>query len=351
MTDTISSKPSVLVIGAGIVGAMIAYRLSYEGHCVQVIEQAEPGAGVTARSSGWVNWITRTPSDDPQGYARLQNAFDHYAALDEALGGTLIGERAGALRWCAEQGQTETMIAAHEAAGSPIETVNGVRLRKLAPLLADPPPLAAYSRHDFLLNARSATLRLLDEAKAHGARVHTHAQAIAINSKGTRAHSVTVDDETLSADAIILAAGTATNALLAPFGVGEIIQTSPAALIRLQVRDVPPGPILYGPKLEVHPHPPTTITMARGVPAGANDEAGTAAMLGEDSLRRLREAMPGLGNVRLISSSIGKRPIPTHGSPLVEKVAGLENLIVAVGHPGVILAPLMADHVTVILAS
>ncbi|BCQ62888.1 hypothetical protein PBOI14_46380 [Pseudomonas sp. Boi14] len=46
---------SVIVVGAGIVGAAIAYHLARQGAQVTVLEQDSPGSGVTRHSFAWIN--------------------------------------------------------------------------------------------------------------------------------------------------------------------------------------------------------------------------------------------------------------------------------------------------------
>lgn len=334
--------PKIIVVGAGIVGAMVTHTLARAGLNPHCLEQGEPGMGVTARSSGWVNWITVDPQTEPARYKACQQAFARYAQLDKALGGTLISRRQGALRWMDEQQKTEAMIAAHKAENSRVESVQGVRLRKLTPLLADPPPLAAYAADDFLLNARALTARLLDDAKAHGATLHPNAHASAIETQAGKVTGLAVDDTRHDADIVVIAAGTMSNALLAPFGLDEPISTSPAALIRFSVSAIDPGPILAGPGMEVHIHPPDTITMARSV----RDPLQSAVDLGHETHRRLAKAMPSLKNLQLTGSSIGHRPVPKQCTPLVGPVDGVEGLFTAVAHPGVILAPQIAEQIT-----
>ncbi|MGV6803572.1 MAG: FAD-dependent oxidoreductase, partial [Ruegeria sp.] len=45
----------IIVVGAGIVGASIAYQLARTGHTVTVIDRDMPGAGASGRSFGWIN--------------------------------------------------------------------------------------------------------------------------------------------------------------------------------------------------------------------------------------------------------------------------------------------------------
>lgn len=334
-------NPKITVVGAGIVGAMVAHTLARAGLNPHCVDQGEPGMGVTARSAGWINWITVDPQADRVRYQACQRAFGHYERLDAVFGGMLIKRRQGALRWLDEQQKTEAMIAAHQAENSPAESVQGVRLRKLAPLLADPPPLAAYAADDFLLNARALTARLLDDAKAHGATLHPNAHASAIETQAGKVTGLSIDDTRHDADIVVIAAGTMSNALLAPFGLDEPIGTSPAALISFSVSAIEPGPILAGPGMEVHIHPPDTITMARSV----RDPSQSAVDLGHETHRRLAKAMPSLKNLQLTSSTIGHRPIPKQDTPLVGPVDGVDGLFIAVAHPGVILAPQMAEQI------
>ena len=237
------------------------------------------------------------------------------------------------------------MIDAHQKAGSPVEAVQGVRLRKLAPMLADPPPLAAFSADDFLINTRAATARLLDDANARGATVRLQAEALSVETSNGRVSSLRIDDGEVPADRVIVAAGTATNTLLAPFGIGEPVSTSPAALIRFEADGLIPGPIFAGPGLEAHIRTPNEITVAKSVPEREADDPLTAKTLGEEAKRRLQNALTGLKNLQLVGCAVGKRPIPAQGKPLVGPVEGVEGLYTAVAHPGVILAPTIADQI------
>lgn len=45
----------IVVIGAGIVGASLAYHLADKGAKVTVVEAAEIASGVTATSFAWIN--------------------------------------------------------------------------------------------------------------------------------------------------------------------------------------------------------------------------------------------------------------------------------------------------------
>ena len=49
-----TGRPSVIITGAGIVGATLAYHLASAGASVTIIERSHPASGVTARSFAWI---------------------------------------------------------------------------------------------------------------------------------------------------------------------------------------------------------------------------------------------------------------------------------------------------------
>src|SRR6516225_1823039 len=51
----------VLIAGAGIVGASIAYHLAKRGANVTVLEKHRPGAGATEKSFAWINSFSKQP--------------------------------------------------------------------------------------------------------------------------------------------------------------------------------------------------------------------------------------------------------------------------------------------------
>lgn len=342
--------PKTIIIGAGIVGATTAFRLANAGVPVLVLDENAPGSGVTAHSSGWVNWICGDPIADPEHYKRLQASFAHFAKLDADLHGALKLKPVGALRWLATQTETEAMIAAHEAAGSKVERVEGVRLRTMLSKLNELPPLAAYSRDDLALDARALAIQLLETAKGYGAELRIGHSVDEIQTQNDQVTGIRIGKDVLPADAVVMAAGIGSNTLLAPFGLTDPVASSPAVRINLAASGLWPGaterPIISGPGLEVQFRSADQIIMAKSVPASLNDDPDAAGKIGAMATKRLVEAFPGLRDVRLLSSTVGARPFPTGSNPLLGTVQGVSGLYTAIGHPGVILGPMMAQTIT-----
>ena len=83
-----TGRPSVVVVGAGIVGATIAYHLASAGSAVAIVERSQPASGVTARSFAWINIV----HGNSRAVARLRNA-----AIADYTGEIVAGNEAEAL--------------------------------------------------------------------------------------------------------------------------------------------------------------------------------------------------------------------------------------------------------------
>ena len=57
------SNADIVVIGAGSVGANVAYRLAERGAKVTVLEAGAPGGGTSGTSFAWTNSFHKTPRD------------------------------------------------------------------------------------------------------------------------------------------------------------------------------------------------------------------------------------------------------------------------------------------------
>lgn len=66
MVCRVSAEPDLVVVGAGIVGASVAYHAARAGAVVALVDAGRPSAGVTAGSFAWVERPVCVPVP-PQG--------------------------------------------------------------------------------------------------------------------------------------------------------------------------------------------------------------------------------------------------------------------------------------------
>ncbi|HEX9417712.1 MAG TPA: FAD-binding oxidoreductase, partial [Methylomirabilota bacterium] len=90
------SNADIVVIGAGSVGANVAYRLAERGAKVTVLEAGAPGGGTSGTSFAWTNSFHKTPRD----YHELNTAsMAEHLSLVAELGGGDWHKQEGALAW------------------------------------------------------------------------------------------------------------------------------------------------------------------------------------------------------------------------------------------------------------
>ena len=213
----------LVVVGAGIVGASVAYHAARAGAVVTLVDAGRPGAGVTADSFAWIGASgVRT---GPAAGLRV-TATEEYRRLEAELPGLPV-TWSGSLSWGAAGGAPE--------AGPGQEIVDAATVATLEPTLRQPPEWAVWAPGDGAVDPVGVTERLVAGARAHGARVHPDTPVTAVRRDAAgRVVGVETAAGPLSGATVVLAAGVATAALGAPLGIRVPVDPSPATLFRLR---------------------------------------------------------------------------------------------------------------------
>ena len=102
--------PKVVVIGAGIVGASVAYHLARRGVAVTLVDKGQPAGECTGKSFAWIR------PDAPSSPFRSQTVED-YRRLEHELYPAMRIKWSGALVWKADPAETEQNARERTAAG------------------------------------------------------------------------------------------------------------------------------------------------------------------------------------------------------------------------------------------
>src|SRR6202045_5054368 len=93
----------MIVIGAGVMGASVAFRLAQAGADVTVLEATRVGGGTSGISFAWTN-AHRKP---PKPYHDLNvGGMKAHAALRDEFGATPWWHSGGSLEWVPEAGRS-----------------------------------------------------------------------------------------------------------------------------------------------------------------------------------------------------------------------------------------------------
>jgi D-amino-acid dehydrogenase len=323
----------LVVVGSGIVGASCAYTASSLGAEVVLADAALPGRA-TAAGAGIVCPWWSAQAGDAVWYQFACAAARYYPELVAGLNAADVGyRRVGALIMCRpdEQEALRQQFAARRADAPEIgevESLTGAQARARFPLLSGERP-AVLIDGAWRVDGRRVAAALASAAAARGAVIKTGLAELVRRSG--RAAGVTVGDELIEADAVVVATGAWANTVL-PAGLiepqrGQIAHFSvaPADTAGWPVV-VPAGRGHYMLAFEDH-----------RVVAGATRETGsgfdyrvTAGGLAE-VLREALTTAPGLAAATHLETRVGLRPMSADGRPVLGPVPGTDGLFVVTG--------------------
>ncbi|MEU0525265.1 NAD(P)/FAD-dependent oxidoreductase [Streptomyces niveus] len=303
----------LVVVGAGIAGASVAYHAARAGASVTLVDAGRPGAGVTADSFAWIG--ASGVREGPAAGLRA-TATAEYHRLGAELPGLPVNW-SGSLRWTREGGAP--------TAGIGQTIVDAATLATLEPAVRQPPEWALWAPGDGSVDPVGVTERLVAGARAHGARVHPDTPVTAVRRDAAgRIAGVETAAGPLSGTTVVLAAGVATAALGASVGVRVPVEPSPSPLFRLSAPAGLVRTLVNTEDFDLRQVAPDRLIAAADSP--------------EQTLAAVRSTFRGAGSVELLGTSIGVRPMPADGEPIVGPVAEVPGLYVAVMHAAVTLA-------------
>ncbi len=342
----------VVVVGAGIVGASIAWRVASRGARVTIVDRAEPGSGASSHSFAWIN----AGAKEPVGYHNLnRRSLEMWPRFADALGEDVGLRWGGKVSWenDAEAAQSlRARVHQLQAWGYPSRLVSREELQELEPALSIGAVAAAeYSENEgqvepqMVVDACLNRLREMESAIVAGVEV----TGLRTDSQD-RVTSVQTTAGDIDADVVVVAAGTATTAVAAMAGVnvpqaespGVVMRTSPMPSLLHNV------PVVYAPPLEdgrreIHLRqcPDGRLMIGEGDQESlAEDDSQAHA---DDLLARACQHLPGLVGASAVPVPVGWRPMPLDGYPVMGFASEAPNLYVALTHSGVTLAPALSQ--------
>ncbi len=325
----------VTVVGGGIVGASLAYHLAEAGARVTLIEKSLDSPAATSASFAWINASHGNPR--PYYDLRLQSMLE-WRRLEEVLGDTLALTWGGSIEWHATPATLRAAAEEHAAWGYPLRLIDQAAIEDLEPGIANPPGEAAYASLEGSVDPVAATNRLLAAAQERGARIARGKEARIHLDHGRVAVRILPDEEDLRADVVVLATGTDSQALAEDLGVALPLANKPGLLI--QCRGVPPTlrRVVLSPEAHFKQDPDGRIVAGEDFGGGSppSDPQATADRL----LARIKRRLKGGEKLYLEAMTVGLRPIPKDGLPVLGFAPECDGLYLAVMHSGVTLAPI-----------
>ena len=346
-------KPSVIVVGAGIVGCTIAHELAKSGARVQILEPRAPGQGATRASAGIL-----APDIEGHGSSLLRRLGRRSIAMYDDF---IAGLRADSGRDIVYQRNGTFELAFSDADVHRLEELAaGLKRDHIESEWLPPPAFDEYEpraskqasgalfipTHGFV-GVTALTLAAADAAEKYGATFVSGTGAIRIFTRTDGRIGVESSTSTWDADRVVLAAGSWSSMInvqdadrvpVKPIR-GQLIQlrTNPGALHR----------VIWGPDGYLVPWPDGSVLVGSTVEDVGFDEGHT-----EEAVAKLRAAaaslVPELERAEVTSIRTGLRPKGPDDVPLLGHSRVVPGLIYATAHyrNGVLFTPLTVKLVS-----
>ena len=335
-----------IVIGAGALGASVAYRLAQAGAAVTVLEALRIGGGTSGISFAWTNAHNKPPK--PYHDLNVAGMKAHLALADE-FGSTPWWHVGGNLEWEAEPDRAAQRenIEQLRSWGYAAEWITPHQVQELEPDI-DPAtigdaPVAFFLEEGWLDPVvYAARLR-------HGAEVICGARVVDLIMAGDRVTGARLADGTqYEADIVVNCAGRWTNEATRDAGlhlplaptVGFLVFTPPVAaslsrVVRSTVIDARPD---GAGRLMLHWNP-TDATL--------NFDTRLNPLMPEarDLVRRAQQLLPSIGEVDPEAVRIAIRPIPGDHFSAIGPMPRTSGYYLAVTHSGVTMSPFLGAAV------
>lgn len=293
-----NTRKQVIVIGAGIVGSSITYHLSQAGFQVTLFEQDQPASAATAHAFGW---ITQAIAEDAADANLRKIAIDDWHRLEKEI--PELG-----IRW---QGSI-TYTQASQTCLTGEARLDSTQITQLEPALLHPPTTARFMPGDGAIDAPQATRLLIQHACQLGAIFHEQTPVLALIQENGITTAVQTKRGRFKADYIVLACGTGITTLLNTIQLTIPIHSSPAILLRFHSPKNVVNTILSGDDFEVR-------QAKNGNLIAAEDYISDKALddIAHQAQKLIKNGLSGTENITLNHASIGYRPIPKDGQPII----------------------------------
>lgn len=325
----------VIIVGAGVAGLSIGWRLLQAGAQVIILDRGQPGDGATWAAAGMLAVTAELEGAVPveRDFAVRSNAlWPDFAAEIERASGMAVGfTRNGSLLLAGDMASLEVMRAR-----GPV--VDGAGVRTIAPMLADDLPGGLWVSDEAQVDSRALGEALtIAFLKAGGTLLPSEA-VVTIERKGEAVVALLTPYGRHHADVFVIAAGAWAGQLDIPIVPvkGEMIALSPPVGAAL------PGPMIWGNGVYLVPRLDRLLVGATVEEAGFDTSLTAEA---RDSLRaRAERLIPSLRQWSLAEHWAGLRPKSPDGLPLLGPAAS-RNLFVAGGQfrNGILFAPAIAQ--------
>lgn len=333
-----NQSTDVAIIGGGVEGCSIAYRLSKVGVQVSVIERAEIAAEASSAAAGLLApaGVLTGPKAGADLYLASWAMTPTLIEELEALSGVQVEYlRTGSLHVVTdadEDAYLRMYEQAWRAHGADVSWITGDELHRAEPLLPPEIEAALSIPHAASIRPRLMTRAYAEAARKLGAQFYEHTEVTGFHQSGGRVTGVqTKPGETIDCARVVIATGAWSAQVGSWLGLDIPVFPARGQILSLRQPQTPLKHTIFGNGLYLVPKVDNTIYIGATIEQAGFDKSNTAGGVAW-LLSQAIALLPGLANAALANIWAGLRPWSADSYPILGKAPGWENVFLATGH-------------------
>ncbi len=347
------------MVGGGVIGMSVAWRLARAGAAVTLFERDRVGAGTSRVAAGMLAPITEA------GYGTGDEAMVRFAKASLARYPAFLAELAADADLAVSLDTRGTLLAAldrddrealqrmfeHRRASSlSVEWISGERAREIEPLLSPRVVAAVWIADDHQVDTASLLAALARACVHRGVDMVEGADVESLLTRNGRVEGVRAAQQDVRADIVVIAAG----AWSAKFDeLRDVAPVRPVKgqIVRLRGEGFSLAHVVRTPRVYVLNKADGSVLVGATQEEMGYDVAATAGAV-KDLLEHAWEIIPAVYELPFDGVEVGLRPASRDHLPIIGEAA-LRGLVTATGHfrSGILLAPATADAVVAGIAN
>src|SRR5258708_2883149 len=313
-------QDNIVIAGAGIVGASIAYHLGKRGARVTVIEASQPGAGATGKSFGWIN---ATFSKTPRSYFELNRlGIAGWLRLQQELDDELQVQWGGSVSWVPPGDAADAFrqsVRRHQKWGYRATFIDEEEICRLLPAVTPGEiGVAVWSEEEGTVDPLPAANLLLNKARQFGAEVLSPCAVTGLVCADRRLRGIETTPGTIETGTLVLACGVDSPRLAEMAGVRVQLKDSPGVLIHIAPQQRLIDRVVLAPGTHFKQEWDGRIVAGGQIVAGVGTAATEARVdEAEQGLKQVQRFLPALRGVSIERVTLGYPVMPQDAVPKI----------------------------------
>ena len=353
----IIGNPKIVVIGAGIIGTMIAYELVKKGARVILIDKEIPASGASGNSFSWIN---ATYPKKPFNYNLLsQMGIEAYKNLEREFQFDI--KWSGSLEWFEELGQQEKLFAEIKAIKkypryTPVSLISSVEAEFMEPkVFFGDENTIVHSESDGAIDTIQAIQMIHNEFERLGGESIFSCEFLKLNEKNGRLNSIDTTMGKFEVDHAVFACGIDTDKNLS---IDTSSTPTPGIILKSKPVENRFNKIIVGPGVHIHQQNDGSIVLGEqdGAPLSHFDRLKERPskfpnkefeeLHTERIINTAKNFTTGLEDIVIEKVSIGWRPLPKDRIPIIGRFKKTKGVYVSMMHSGISLAAIVSKLVS-----